>query len=310
MYTSRTANATMLSITAIWFCLKRMPRILALVFNVIVIFLSIFLLIGCYNNSNLSIFLVNYRFQEESPFYSVIKKSFQQVDSNNSSLSGLESVVVKAGYMGVCILNLPNVRGAVCYPRKDLSNTTYYNDLSIELFNIPSQNTSSTTAANNIPIKLNILQLAQLTSVEIIHPYLLMATIALSIIMFLLILYAIIPKLPKKYFVNRFLLIWSSSLTLLWGFGSMWTHVAINASYELVPRASLGIIETSKGKKAETMSWFVFAFLLVNCLIIWFLYFRDRKKLSDEIDKLGPQKSSERYNNRYPSDSSTLSSKV
>ncbi|QLL32143.1 hypothetical protein HG536_0C03110 [Torulaspora globosa] len=300
----------MFPLSMVWFCIKRMPRIFALCFNMIVIFLTIFLLLGCYNESSLSTFLVSYRFEPSSPFYSVIESSFQGAHGrSNSSLDGLETVRVKSGYMGVCLLDLPKGYSdgstTVCYPRKNLFNTGLYSDLSIELFNLPTSNgTSPSPSQKNVPIKLNILQLGQLTSVEIIHPYILMATVVLSCVMFLLIIYVTLPKVPKKSLVNRLLLIWSSALTLLWGFGTMWTHVGINASAEMVSAASMGIIRSSKGKKAAALSWCAFAFLLIDCLIIWLLYFRDRKKLSDEIDKV---RASDSYqSSKYHSDSSTL----
>lgn len=294
-----------------------MPRILALLFNVIAIFLTIFTLIGCYNQSNLSTFLVSYKFETSSPFYSVIKNSFaSSTSSSKVSLKGLENIEIKSGYMGVCILNIPKTYNgnisSICYPRKNLFNTSLYSDLSIELFNLPSSsNTSSTSTEtqSDVPIKLNILQLGQLTSVDIIHPYILMATIVLTSVMFLLVFYIIVPKLPVKYYVNRILLIWSSTLVLLSGIGTMWTHVGINSSSELVPAASMGIISSDRGEKAATMSWFAFGLLILECLILWFLYFRDRKKLSDEIDKV-KTKSSYENNSRYLSDSSTLNSKV
>lgn len=303
----------MLPLSAIFFCIKRMPRILALLFNVIAIFLTIFTLIGCYNSSNLSTFLVSYKFDTSSPFYSVIKNSFTSSNStSNVSLKGLEEIEIKSGYMGVCILNIPKTYdgnvSSICYPRKNLFNTSLYSDLSIELFNLPSSSNTS-SAQSDVPIKLNILQLGQLTSVNIIHPYLLMATIVLTCVMFLLVFYIIIPKLPAKYYVNRILLIWSSTLVLLSGIGTMWTHVGIHASSELVPAASMGIISTHSGEKAATMAWCAFAFLILECLILWLLYFRDRKKLSDEIDKV-KTKSSYENNSRYLSDSSTLNSKV
>lgn len=294
-----------------------MPRILALLFNVIAIFLTIFTLIGCYNQSNLSTFLVSYKFETSSPFYSVIKNSFaSSTSSSKVSLKGLENIEIKSGYMGVCILNIPKTYNgnisSICYPRKNLFNTSLYSDLSIELFNLPSSsNTSSTSTEtqSDVPIKLNILQLGQLTSVDIIHPYILMATIVLTSVMFVLVFYIIVPKLPVKYYVNRILLIWSSTLVLLSGIGTMWTHVGINSSSELVPAASMGIISSDRGEKAATMSWFAFGLLILECLILWFLYFRDRKKLSDEIDKV-KTKSSYENNSRYLSDSSTLNSKV
>lgn len=299
----------MIPLSMFWFCIKRMPRIFALCFNIIVVFLTIFLLVGCYNETSLSTFLVTYKFEKSSPFYAVIESSFKDTTvRSNVSLKGLENVKIKSGYMGVCLLDLP--KGyvedltTICYPRKDLLNTSLYSDLSIELFNMPSPDNSSSSSQKSVPIKLNILQLGQLTSVEIIHPYILMATVVLSCVMFLLIVYVTLPKIPKKNMVSQFLLLWSSALTLLWGFGTMWTHVGINASSEMVSAASMGIVQSKKGKKAAIMSWCAFAFLLIDCLIIWALYFRDRKKLSDEIDKVKANNSYQ--NSKYHSDSSTL----
>lgn len=299
----------MIPLNIFWLCAKRMPRIFALCFNVITVFLLIFLLIGCYNETSLSTFLVTYKFEQSSPFYSVIKSSFHGTTvRSNTSLSGLETVKVKSGYMGVCLLDLPKSYSdgatTICYPRKDLVDTKLYSDLSIELFNLPTSNGTTSSSQKSVPIKLNILQLGQLTSVEIIHPYILMATIVLSCVMFLLIIYVALPKLPKKSLVNRFLLLWSSTLMLLWGFGTMWTHVGINASAEMVSSASMGIIRSKRGDKAAALSWTSFAFLLIDCLILWSLYFRDRKKLSDEIDKVKANNSYQ--NSKYHSDSSTL----
>lgn len=279
----------------------------ALCFNVIAIFLAAFLLVGCYNETSLSTFLISYRFEKSSPFYSVIKSSFNSTQvRSNVSLSGMEAVEIKSGYMGVCLLNLPKGYDTdsqtICYPRKNLFNTTVYSDLSIEMFNLPSVSNSSTSSSNSVPIKLNILQLGQLTSVEIIHPYILMATVVLSCAMFFLIVYVTIPKVPKKHFMNLVLLAWSPVLTLVWGFGTMWAHVGTNAFSEMAPAASMGIVKAKRGTKAAAMSWCAFAFLLMDCLIIWALYFRDRKKLSDEIDKVKATKTYDKYH----SDSSTL----
>ncbi|KOH00364.1 Fig1p [Saccharomyces eubayanus] len=299
----------MVVISVIWFFTKRMPRIFALIFNIITIFLLIFLLIGCYNPTNVSTFLVKYTFDESSPFYSIIEKSYEK---SNTTL-GLENVIIRSGYMGVCIDKIPSQYSAynnmttssntICYPRKDLSSVPLYKDLEIQLSNIASSGSKSQSS-----VVLDILKLAQLTSVNVLHPYILMATIILTILMFLFIVYVTVPKLPFKLFVNRFLLLLSPALVLTWGLGAMWTHVGINGSYRLVPSASMNIIDVKKGKKAATMAWFSFAFLLLDSTILWLIYLRDRKSLKEEIDNVPCAQN--RYNNYTSSDSSTLHSKV
>ena len=285
-----------------------MPRIFALIFNLISIFLLIFLLIGCYNPSNQSTFLVKYKFDDNSPFYSIIEKSYE----NSNITLGLEEVIIRSGYMGVCIDNIPSQysiynnmttsSNRICYPRKDLSSVPLYKDLEIQLSNIASSNSKAQSS-----VILNILKLAQLTSVNVVHPYVLMATIILTILMFLLILYVTIPKIPFKLVINKFLLLLSPTLVLTWGIGAMWTHVGINASHRLVPSSSMNILAVKKGKKAATMAWFGFAFILLDSVILWLIYLRDRKSLKEEIDNVPCRQN--RYNN-YSSDSSTLHSKV
>ena len=294
-----------------------MPRILALIFNLITIFLTIFLLVGCYNMANQATFLTRYEFDQSSPFYSVIKSSF----AAGNKTTGLEKVVIKSGYMGICLEDVPRVYNfqgqeatEACFSRKSVSNNSLFTDLSIELFNIPStSNNKSTSNKSSTPVKLNILQLAQMTSVNVVHPYILMATIILTIILFLLILYAIVPSLPFKIYLSRFTLILSPVLVLIWGLGSIWAHVGIRASYKFIPAASMGIIKVHKGKKSATMTWFSFAFLLIDCIILWALYLRDRKNLDEEIDKVNATKNSnpyDYYGGSSSSNSSSLHSKV
>ncbi|AQZ17685.1 FIG1 (YBR040W) [Zygosaccharomyces parabailii] len=273
--------------TAIWFFLKRMPKVIAMLLNLVVIFLTIFLLVGCYNLSNDSTFLVRYRFDSGSPFYTVIQNSFNQTNGT-TSMSGLEEVRIASGYMGVCVTHIPRNYDkdvtSVCYPRKSLENTSLYSDLSIELFNLPSSTKKS--GQKQLPIKLNILELAELTSRYVVHPYLLMVAVILAILMFMMIIYITIPYLPFKYHALRAVVGCSALLVLLWGIGAMWTHVGIRACSKLVPSASMGIINVHKGIMASIMSWISFAFLFVEFCILWLLYLKDRKNLSEEIDKV------------------------
>lgn len=288
---------------AIWAITKRIPRGIALIFNFITIFLTIFLLLGCYNTSNNSTFLVRYQLNKSSPFYESIQASF----SESTTTKGLEKVKIRSGYMGVCISNIPtnyseksSSKTSICYPRKNLTSTGLYSDLNVQLFNTASNSSSS----------LNILELAELTSVNVIHPYILMATIILTIIMFLCLVYVVIPGLPLKYQLNYFLLVLSSVLVLLSGMSAVWTHIGIHASSKLVPAASMNIVDVYTGRKAASMMWFGFSFLLIVCLILWSIKFRETRNNETMVNVQNTKPTMPYQQHYYSSDSSSYATKV
>ncbi|SCU91608.1 LAFA_0F04764g1_1 [Lachancea sp. 'fantastica'] len=295
----------MLPLTIVWFFAKKMPRFFAMACDLIAILMLIFLLVGANNSSQVSTYLTSFRFSSKSPLYDIISTSF---DAQNTT-TGLQQVHVLAGYMGICVTGLPKAYAGdstLCYNRKSVSSETLYQDLGVKVFNIRTPDTKS-TANFTATMDLNILQLAQDSSVKIIHPYVLMAVIVLALLMFCATLCATVPKLPGKSYVNVFLLILSPVLTLLWGLGAMWTDVAIRAGKNYVPHASMGILKVETGTKASALAWAAFAFFIVNCLILWALYFRDRRALGKEIDKIRAR--NDRFDPKFHSDHSTLDSK-
>ncbi|SCW01624.1 LAFE_0E03752g1_1 [Lachancea fermentati] len=290
----------MIPLTTLWFCAKRMPRIFALTFDFITVFLLAFVLVGCSNAKQLSTYLVSYKFNTDSPMYEIIETSF----NSTQSTEGLQDVEIFAGYLGICFDNVPATisnTSILCFDRKNVSNSAFYDDLAVKVFNIRSTNSTVTKST-----ELNIVQLAQDMSVEIVHPYILIATIILALLMFCLILYVTLPKVPGKGPANLALLALCPIITLLWGIGAMCTHIASKSSSEFIPAASMNIIDVHKGSKAATMSWFSFSFLCIDCLILWGLYFRDRKSLSKEIDNV---RKSDQNPPKYASDESSFSSR-
>ncbi|CEP61210.1 Fig1p LALA0_S02e09208g [Lachancea lanzarotensis] len=295
----------MLPLTIAWFFAKKMPRFFAMVCDLIAILMLIFLLVGNNSASQASTYLTSFQFSSKSPLYNIISTSF---DAQNTT-TGLQKIQVCAGYMGICVVDLPKAyssESTLCYNRKSVSNQTLYQDLGVKVFNIRTSDTKN-TANSTDTMELNILQLAQDNSVKVIHPYVLMAVIVLALVMFCATLCATVPKLPGKSYINSFLLFLSPLLTLLWGLGAMWTDVAIRAAKNYVPHASMGILKVKVGTKASTMAWAAFSFFIVNCLILWALYFRDRRALGKEIDKIRARNDS--FDPKYPSDHSTLNSK-
>ncbi|SCV03408.1 LAMI_0H07910g1_1 [Lachancea mirantina] len=292
----------MLSLTVLFYCVKKMPRVIVGILNVITIFLLVFLLLGTYNTSHTSTYLTRFKFNPESPLFNVITSS---LESSNSTRN-LQNVEITSGYLGVCIQNLPksySTESSVCFNRKKISTVDLYDQLAVKVFNFKSTNSTDNSQSS----ALNILDLAQTLSVNTNHPYLLMATIIMSIAMFGLTLYATIPKLPAKFYINRFLLLLSPLLALIWGLGSMWAHVAMHSATELIPRASMGIINANSSPKASSMAWCSFAFMCINCLIIWAIYFRDRASLSRKVDDVNSRST---CSHKYPSDNSLSSYSV
>lgn len=301
-----------MSVTLLWYFLRKSPKFIIIILNFITIFLTFFLLTGCYNEQNKSTFLVKYQFNKESSFYPIIKQSYDNAKGNKTQ--GLENIEIRSGYMGICIDSIPknyNLEnqslGSVCYSRKNITNISLYNDLMIEISGINSSKNLSTSVQRT---NLNILKLAELTSVNIIHPYILGATIILSLIQFLLLSYLIVPGVPFKNYINKLILILSIVTTLLWGIGATWTHIAVHSAFDFIPEASMHIIKVKKGKKAASMSWFSFSFLLVISSILFASGWKNSQ--NSENDNTHGDDKENIYNYHYSSssDSSSFGTKV
>lgn len=308
-----------MSVTLLWYFAKRTPKFIVILLNFITIFLTIFLLVGCYNEQNNSTFLVKYQFNKDSSFYPVIQNSFTATGNNKTQ--GLDDIIIRSGYMGVCIDNVPhnyNLQGqnleSVCYPRKNISNTPLYNDLVIELSGSKSVNSTTTTKSKT---SLNILKLAQVTSVNVIHPYILIATIILTIIQFITVSYTTVPGLPFKYPIEKFTLILSLTLTLVWGMGATWVHIGVHSAVKFIPEASMQLIKVKKGKKAASMTWFAFAFFVVISCISLFTEWQASRTGDVEPEEIMKNKNKYETNNDdnynyhyYSSDGSVYGTKA
>lgn len=290
----------MLSI--IIFFLKRTPRVIALVLNFLSALFTFLLVTGCHKVSHRSTYLTKYYFNKSSPFFHSIKKSFEM----NKINSGLEDVRILAGYLGVCVSNLPSTfskEPVVCFGRKSLTNNTLHHALNVKIINNPINSTIAQS------IDLNMLDLARVEVSELIHPYLLAASAVLTTLIFFTVLYVIIPKLPAKRTLNIVQLGLSSLLTLLFSLGTIWTHATNNAAMRFIPQASMGLIKTHKGRRASAMTWFTFIFIASNCAILWFLHFRDMKDVKEEPEQPIYNKYSFNERVKYHTDGSTLGSK-
>jgi hypothetical protein len=254
-------------ITAALFSLKRMPRIFMLILLFINVFLLAFLLLGCTTDTETysSTYLVKYSFNKSSAIYPLIKSSY-----SSKNFTGYEDISVRTGYLSLCV-DVDNE--TACASRSDL--TSFKNITAVDIYTVNS-NSSSTT--------LDIVSLAAEYSNEIVHPYILIASIILTIILFLSLLYIVIPGLLGKHFVTKFNLVLAPVLALLWGLGAMWEHVASKAGKSLVEKASMGIIKADIGLKASAMTWTPFTFFVIVAIGVIGLYFRDLNEIIEAVD--------------------------
>jgi len=252
--------------TTAWFLFKRMPRIMMLVLLFISVFLLSFLLLGCSSESSTysSTYLIKYEFNKSSSLYPLIKSSY-----DDKNLKNYEKLQVTSGYLGLCIHLNDDI---TCTSKSDLSS---FNSTAVPLY---------TSGSNSTSTELDLVSLGSQFSNDINHPYVLIATIVLTLLLLLSLLYIAIPGLPAKHWINKFNLALAPVTTLVWGLGAMWAHVAQHAGKELVSEASMNIVMAHIGKKAEAMTWTPFTFLCIVTIGIVFLHLRDLKRQIEDVN--------------------------
>ncbi|AMD22024.1 HGL316Wp [Eremothecium sinecaudum] len=287
-----------------FFVLKRMPRVFTLMFSFITVFLTVFLLLGCHDPAQHSTYVTRYQFNKASPLYPVIQNSF----AADNATKGLEKVRVYVGYLGVCVRDIPpaySSESIACFGRKNFTSSPLYDALNIKVFNIPSA--KSEDSKNT---QLNMLELAHIQVADVMQPYLLSACTILTLLMFFMIVYVLIPMLPSKRVFHIGLVAITPVLVILFSASSIWTHVASTSAKRLIPQASMDIIAISKGKKASSMTWLSCILIILNCIILWAVYIKDRRNEDDEPPQRAEyNKYSRNDYGRYPSDGSTIESK-
>lgn len=237
--------------------LRKLPRASIILFLIITTFLLSFLLLGCSKTSSTysSVYLISYKYNSSSSFYSLIESAY-----NKKNLTGYEDMEVRANYLSICVIINDD---ETCTSRGDLSQYT-----GLTKVNIYSQTSNSSTS-------LDLVNLASDFSNEVVHPYVLITTLILTLTLMLCIFYLIVPGLPKKSLINKFNLVLSLTLVLLWGLGAMWSHVAANSGQLLVENSSMGIIAASVGKRAAAMTWAAFAFLTIVGISVISMYLKE-----------------------------------
>lgn len=213
---------------------------------------------GCTSDSSVysTSFLIDYQYNKSSPMFPLIENSYRLKNLTNYS-----HLKISAGFLGVCV----SVKGSTeCMYRNRLNPAL---DLGVTMY---TSNLSSTS--------LDILEISETFGSKISHPYILITTIVLSLLLFITLSYVLVPKVPYKDQVSKFNLVLSAVITLVWGFGSIWNHVATKAGKELVEMSSMYMVSAHVGEKAKAMVWTPFAFLCCITVGLVALFFRDLRQ--------------------------------
>lgn len=218
-------------------------RYLNLVSVIIAAFLLSFLLVGCYSPSLTYslVYLLKLLFNETADFW-----------QNRT----LPEISLRAGYLAMCV----NLDSAMeCVAAHNL--TALYSSSSIVL-------DEGTISLTDISSALS----------DVCNPRVLICCIIMSLALIVLILWLAIPLVPAKLFVRRVTLGLGVLTVLLWGLGAMLQHQTVLTTVKLVEVSSMGLITSSRGGRAEAMTWTAFLFLAVATIGIGFACWYPGKK--------------------------------
>lgn len=248
----------------IFFLVKKLPKYLTILLVFISIVLLCFILAGSFDTSPSfsNVYVLEFKFNSSSEYYPIIQKSY----SLQNSSSTLSNMKIRVGYLGMCVL----LNGSLtCSSNGNLGTLSSYSGVSLSNLTNPDS-------------QLNLVNLAS-TFANICHPYILMATIILSIILFFLVFWASFP-LPGKVLVQKCNCIISITNVLLWGLGSMLQQEATTAVKKIVGPASMHTIIATVGTRCMAMTWTVFTFNLIVSMGTVFVFVRGLKQAAQIIE--------------------------
>lgn len=171
---------------------------------------------------------------------------------------------VRVGYLGMCVRAGANATLA-CSTRGRINALMH------------SQRGAAATAVE----LANVLALS-------CHPYTLIATLAMSLVLVLLLVWGAVPFFPWTRRSQRFNCVLLFAVMLTWGLGSMLLQQATTTLHRAVGPASKHEIAASVGRRSVAMTWTAFAFVLAVFLSTTVGYLRGGEERGKE--QSGPQK--------------------
>lgn len=216
-------------------------KYLNLVSATIAAFLLSFLLFGCVSS------------EAAYSLVYLLKMQFDQEKSDISFNNLASDIVLKAGYLAMCVsINSTTA----CAAAHNLS--ALYELSSLQLL-------EGTVSLADISIRIS----------EVCNPRLLVSCILLSLTLIVFILWLAIPLVPGKIIMRRVTFGLGCVTVLLWGLGSMLQHQTILTAVALVDVSSLGLVTLSRGGRAEAMTWTAFLFLMTATIGLAFGCWRE-----------------------------------
>lgn len=236
----------------------------------ITIFLLCFLLAGCaFNRSSFTdVYMVKLKFNESSSFFSNIQNAYALQNSS----SKYANMTVRVGYLGMCV----DLDGETTCSVDSQVDTKFSSFAGVSLgLELPSSSGYNTTASSVI----NLITIAKDFS-NVCHPFTLIATLVISLILFLMIFWVSIPFFPWKFPIRKLTCLLSFANVLTWGLGSMLQQQAISTAKKIVGPSSLNILVCSAGSRSIAMTWTAFSFILLVFMGTLISFFQETKKMN------------------------------
>ncbi|KAH3666298.1 hypothetical protein OGAPHI_004487 [Ogataea philodendri] len=229
------------------FLLRKGPKIGMILILFVNVFLLAFLLVGCTTSESRysDVYLLQYEFNQSSSMFPLIESAYEK--TNSKSMSKMK---VRVGYKGICVeANGTNSCST------SLGSTDYKSTYpGVSLYN---------TGSNSTTTSMNLVDIAVQYNAKVSEPFVLMASLVLTLLLLVSLVYGSIPFLPWKHVCSYTSFSLSAILCILWGIGAMWAHVAANAGAKLSATSSMTIVAATIGSRAAAMIWCSFSFYIV-----------------------------------------------
>jgi hypothetical protein len=246
--------------------LLKIPRIFGVIFLFIASCLLCFLLLGCVDDSSpvfSDVYLVRYQYNSNSSFFPVIENGYK----NSNSSSNYANMEIRSGFLAICAVNGDELS---CTSRNNLTSLAPFKNLNVY------NGTSDNVYGSFDPVVL-----ASVFSNNIVNPYCLITTLLLTVMTMIGTTCHGLPVMPHRSGVHQITVILGLLAWSVWTAGAMWIQIASNAASQIVPDASLGILQANVGSRAEAMTWTSFVFLSLAVMLSLFVYRKETKVVLD-----------------------------
>lgn len=143
---------------------------------------------------------------------------------------------------------------------------------------LPASNSTALVEATTVGTDGEDLSLGTLAKQlqEVCLPHLLVVSVVLVLLLVVVAAWQTTPCLPGKRRLGQVGAGLGAGTGLIWGLGAMLQHQAVASAVAFVETSSFGLVEVSRGGRAEAMLWTAFAFVITGFLGLLVGVVRDR----------------------------------